>query len=246
MEVMLMNIIICDDEKNTCAELEGIISRYASKYNLKLYIDIFFNGNTLIEYLYKEEVPDILFLDIEIPGNNGVAVGEYIRRVLENEQMFIVYISSKEQYAMQLFQNRPFDFLVKPLDMNKIVQVLDCIFRIMGKDNNSFEYQSNGALYRVQYKDIMYFQSIGKKISIVMKHEIRDFYGKLTDVEKKIPHDIFLNIHKSYLINFNYVKEYTYEWVKILNEDILNISKRNRAMVRRRIMEREFDEFRND
>lgn len=54
-----------------------------------------------------------------------------------------------------------------------------------------------------------------------------------------------MGIHKSYLINYNYVKEYTYEWVKMINGDILNISKVNRAAVRRKILERETDEFRN-
>ena len=244
-EDMLMNIVICDDEKSTCAELENVILNYASKYNIKLHIDVFFSGDSLIKYICNAEVPDILFLDIEIPGNNGVVVGDYIRRILENEQMFIIYISSREQYAMQLFQNRPFDFLVKPLDERKIFHVLDCIYHIAGKDNHSFEYQSKGGVYRIQYKDILYFQSAGKKINVVMKHEIKDFYGKLTNVEKNIPHNIFLSIHKSYLINFNYVKEYTYEWVKMLNGDILSISKTNRATVRRKIMEREFNEFRN-
>lgn len=50
-----------------------------------------------------------------------------------------------------------------------------------------------------------------------------------------------MNIHKSYLINFNYVVEYTYEWVKIINGDILNISKVNRSEIRRKILEIECD-----
>ena len=45
---------------------------------------------------------------------------------------------------------------------------------------------------------------------------------------------VFLRIHKSYLVNKNYVKEFTYEWVKMLNGDVLNISKINRADVRRK------------
>lgn len=55
----------------------------------------------------------------------------------------------------------------------------------------------------------------------------------------------FLKIHKSYLINRNYVKEFTYEWVKMNNGDILNISKANRADVRRKILESAADECGN-
>ena len=56
---------------------------------------------------------------------------------------------------------------------------------------------------------------------------------------------VFLRIHKSYLVNKNYVKEFTYEWVKMLNGDVLNISKINRADVRRKILESAADEFKN-
>ena len=240
-----MRAIICDDEKSTCAELEQMLLNYASERTIKLDVDVFFSGDTLTNYLYKEESPDILFLDIEIPVFNGVVVGDYIRRVLENEQIFIIYISSKEQYALQLFKNRPFDFLVKPLDEKKIFHILDNIYRILGKSNCAFEYQNKGVAYRIQYRDILYFQSVGRKINIIMRQEIKCFYGKLADVAVKIPEYLFLNIHKSYLVNFNYVKEYTYEWVKMANGDILNISRANRATVRRKILERETDEFRN-
>lgn len=241
----IMNVVICDDEKSTCAEVENVIRAYADERNVKMEVDIFFSGSTLTAYLEKGGVLDILFLDIEIPGKNGVAVGNYIRSVLDNDQIFIVYISSKTQYALQLFQNRPFDFLVKPLSRKKIYRVLDGIYRIVGKSNRDFEYQSNGSIYRIPYKDILYFQSDGRKIHIVTERERRSFYGKLTEVEKRVPEFLFMNIHKSYLINFNYVKEYTYETVRMLNDDVLGISKMNRASIRRKVMEREADEFRS-
>ena len=172
-------------------------------------------------------------------------VGKYIREVLEEENIFLTYISSKENYALQLFQNRPFDFLVKPIEAAKIYHVLDNIYRISGKNSVGFEFQTQNSTYRISYKDILYFQSTGRKINIVMKKEIRTFYGKLNEIEKRIPENVFLRIHRSYLVNKNYVKEFTYEWVKMLNGDVLNISKINRADVRRKILESAADEFKN-
>lgn len=235
-----MNIIICDDEKSTCGELERMLMEYARKNGICFNIEVFFTGDSLADYLDKEVV-DVLFLDIEIPGLDGIMIGDYIRRKLENESIFIVYISSKEQYALQLFQNRPFDFLIKPLEKTRIFNVMDNICRIAGKTSRDFEYQNKGTTFRIPCREILYFQSYGRKINIVMRNESRSFYGKLTDVEKNVPSGLFLNIHKSYLINFNYVVEYTYEWVKIINGDILNISKVNRSEIRRKILEIECD-----
>lgn len=239
-----MKAIICDDEKSTCSELEEIILKYAKEKRVPLVTEVFYSGDILLDYLKREKI-NILFLDIELPGKDGVMVGKYIREVLEEENIFLVYISSKENYALQLFQNRPFDFLVKPIEQAKIYHVLDNICRISGKNSAEFKFQVQNSTYCILYKDILYFQSDGRKINIVMKKEVRTFYGKLNEIEEKLPENLFLRIHKLYLVNKSYVKGFTYEWVKMLNGDVLNISKINRADVRRKILESAADEFEN-
>ena len=229
-----MKAIICDDEKSTCSDLEDLLLKYAKEKKVSLNTEVFYSGDPLLDYL-KREKTDILFLDIELPGMNGVSVGKYIREIMEDDNLFLVYISSKEHYALQLFQNQPFDFLVKPIEQEKVYPVLDHIYRIAGKNNRSFVYQNHNDSFRIAYNDILYFQSEGRKINIVMKDGIETFYGKLSAMEEKVP-EFFLRIHKSYLVNQNYVKEFTYEWVKMINGDILNISKANRAKVRRKIL----------
>ncbi|HIV91857.1 MAG TPA: LytTR family DNA-binding domain-containing protein [Candidatus Eisenbergiella stercoravium] len=238
-----MKAIICDDEKATCSDLENLLLKYAKEKRVFLTAEVFYSGDTLLDYL-KRERTDILFLDIELPGMDGVSVGKYIREIMEDDTIFLVYISSKEHYALQLFQNHPFDFLIKPLEQEKVYHVLDNIYRAAGKNNSSFEFQNYNDRFRIAYNDILYFQSEGRKINIVLKKEIKTFYGKLSEIEKRTPGN-FLKIHKSYLINRNYVKEFTYEWVKMNNGDILNISKANRADVRRKILESAADEFGN-
>ena len=135
--------------------------------------------------------------------------------------------------------------LFSDIQLSNSRHVMEKIFSIIGKNECNFEYKNQGNSYRIMYKDILYFQSTGRKINIVMKKEIRTFYGKLNEIEKRIPENVFLRIHKSYLVNKNYVKEFTYEWVKMLNGDVLNISKTNRADVRRKILESAADEFKN-
>ena len=129
----------------------------------------------MTEYLKKEKAPDILFLDIELPGMNGVEVGKYIRDILRNTDMFMIYISSKKEYALELFQNQPFDFLIKPIKKERLYHVMEKIFSIIGKNECNFEYKNQGNSYRIMYKDILYFQSDGRKINIVMEKKIESF-----------------------------------------------------------------------
>lgn len=63
-----MQVIICDDEISTCAEMEQILREFAFKNSIKLETEVFYDGNTLKQYLIRETVPAILFLDIELPG----------------------------------------------------------------------------------------------------------------------------------------------------------------------------------
>ena len=72
-----MKAIICDDEKSTCSDLEDLLLKYAKEKKVSLNTEVFYSGDPLLDYL-KREKTDILFLDIELPGMNGVSVGKYI------------------------------------------------------------------------------------------------------------------------------------------------------------------------
>ena len=76
-EGKIMKTIICDDEKSTCSELEEIILKYAKEKSVSLVTEVFYSGDTLLDYLKREKI-NILFLDIELPGKDGVMVGKYI------------------------------------------------------------------------------------------------------------------------------------------------------------------------
>ena len=97
-----MRVIICDDEKSTCAEVENMLRDFAFEKCMKLEVDVFFDGTALTEYLKREKAPDILFLDIELPGMDGVEVGKYVRDILRNLHMFLVYISSKGRIRVRV------------------------------------------------------------------------------------------------------------------------------------------------
>lgn len=88
----IMRVVICDDEKVTCSEIEKMLSFFAFEKCIKLEVDVFFDGDTLTEYLKKEKAPDILFL-VLTSGMNGVEVGKYIRDILkEYRYVYDIYI----------------------------------------------------------------------------------------------------------------------------------------------------------
>lgn len=138
----MYRIAICDDEKSTCGELENYIKHYCGSHFKQAEIGVFYSGEALCEYLKRNEYFELLFLDIELPSINGVDVGQFIRKTLGNEYMDIVYISSKENYAMQLFQYRPLDFLIKPITPETIERILNAFVKRSGISNICLFYLS--------------------------------------------------------------------------------------------------------
>ena len=80
----------------------------------------------------EKEQYDIIFLDIMLPQMDGVELGSYIRNVKNDNYTQIVYISSETSYAMELFEVRPLNFLIKPLDEKKIQKVLELFLKLNG------------------------------------------------------------------------------------------------------------------
>lgn len=111
------------------------------------------------------------------------------------------------------------------------------VLKIINRNKTIFEYQIGKSLYRQKFGDIIYFRSDKRKIVIVTMNENIEFYSNLTTVKKQLPTDEFIQVHKSYIINFAYAKEYTYEWVKMVNNEVISISKPYRKAVRNRILQ---------
>lgn len=232
----MLRIAICDDDKELGIELESMLNEISKNTGEVFEISVFYTGEGLCDSLMSGSRFNLIFLDIELCEINGVEVGKKIRGELNDEITQIVYISAKESYAMELFDIRPLNFLVKPLKIEKIKYVLKTARKVLGSSNQYFEYRAGNVNFNVLISDILYFESSGRKVKVVLKDEVNEYYGKLSEVEEKIKNDDFFFIHKSYLINYNHVIEYSYEYVKMSNNEILGISQNNRKAVREKLL----------
>lgn len=232
-------IAICDDEEYTCSEIEMCILEYTRKCNLEIDIDVYYSGEEFQRALQGKAVHyDILFLDIELITMTGMDIARMIRDEMDNEAMQIIYISSKQQYAMELFKTRPMDFLLKPLDKEAVVNDFIQAVRLIDREQQVFEFHVGHRVLKKYYKDILFFQSNNKIIEIFLENEMMQFYGKMDDVAAQLKSADFLRIHKSYLVNAIHIMEYTYEWIKMKNGMILPISKANRVNIRQELLAR--------
>ena len=193
---------------------------------------MFYGGKSLLDYIEQGFPLDVLYLDIEMDQIDGIEVGKWLRKVLGNHNVEIIYISGHDHYDRQLFDVQPLHFISKPIKDSIVIDDLKLALERARKQEGFFTYQKEFDIYRVPIKDIIYFESINRKIKIVTGDGINLFYGRLEDVLFTVSKYQFLQIHRSYLINYNHVNIIRYNEVIMSNGEALPISKSRRQEFR--------------
>lgn len=240
---LMFRIGICDDEFIICSEIENIILNYSKSISEKIEVDVFYSGEELYKYLKNDNRFDMVFLDIELNKLSGIELGKRIREEIKNEITQIVFISSKENYAMELFGVRPLNFLIKPIDDIKVIKMVDKAIELLNKLDVYFKYKQGHNFYRKEIKDIIYFESDNRKIKMVTTTEEIIFYSNLSEIHSQLESHKFFFTHKSYLVNYYHVAEFYYDRLIMTNSHVLPISQSKRTEVRKLQLKYEGDEI---
>lgn len=233
----MYHILICDDDLPACTYIEQIFLDYAEREKIKISTESFLTGEELLQHMEKNSDVDLIFLDIELQDDNGVLVGKKLREDLMNESVQIVFISSYEEYAMQLFQVRPFDFLIKPLSRDMIVHIFEKYRRIYDCDQKFFEYKLGKHTEKISLAEIMYFVCEQRKICIVTNSKKEYFYGNMRDLRKTFDVKGFWSVHNSYIINVKYVKLFRENEIIMCDDSVIPVSYAYKKEVKRKIMQ---------
>lgn len=217
----MFSVAVCDDDEILCTQFEKILDLYGSK---EIETTVFYSGEKLYEALSGGEHYDLIFLDIELQKQNGVDIGKKIRDELDDQRVQIVYISAKQEYAMELFDIRPMNFLIKPISKNAVTNAIEKAIVLTDQYDSCFTFSFGAGKFRIPYGNILYFESVNRKIKVHTKRGMKELYGKLNEIEEQCPVN-FIRIHQSYLINRFYVTYWQGEEVTISDEITLPISK---------------------
>lgn len=233
----MINIAICDDEELFCLKLKEILDKYRLKTGIKMNIEIFFSGEAFCDRVLEDEACyNLVFLDIEMGEFNGIKVGRFIRNDRDDDAAQIVYVSSKQEYAMELFRNRPLNFLVKPVDEHEVIECVEQTIKLMGRQKLFYEFNNGRALVRIALNDILYLESNNRKVRIITKMGSYAAYDKLSSFVEKYGEKGFIQVHKSYVINYQYVSKISYDKVILSDDTEINITRSFRDAVRAKLL----------
>lgn len=225
-----MKIILCDDEKSIQSLLTQKIAYYFANKNIHCDILCCGSGEEVLSLAEKGMTIDLLFLDIQMPGRNGMEIARVLRRL--KKDTLIVFVTALSEYVYEAFDVDAVHYLVKPFDDEKLYQVLDKAIRqhekqvnakrsrqqeqtkhpaktAVGETANSraILVKRGGLSTKVFLSDIIYAEVFNRKVMLHTLHGDIEYYGKLTDLSEQAGADFF-RTHRAYLVNLKYVEKY--------------------------------------
>jgi two-component system LytT family response regulator len=214
-----MTAIIVDDEKHCREVMEHLLHKHCSDVKI---LDSCNSAATALIALEKEN-PDILFLDIEMPGMNGFELLE--KNKCPN--VAIVFTTAYNEYAIKAIKHSALDYLLKPVDKDELIQTVkrakqyktlkaservDNLLEILQLNKNSkrFAVPTMEGLIMVDSENILYCESDSAycKIFFINSNKPITLSKTLKEVEEVLQGNDFCRIHHSYLINMKCVQSY--------------------------------------
>jgi DNA-binding LytR/AlgR family response regulator len=143
---------------------------------------------------------DLIISDIEMPPFSGL---DFIKNI-ENPPLTI-FITSHRDYALDCYEVSPIDFLVKPIEPARFFRSIEKVRRRLTEAPDPIEpyffIWENKAYVQINYKDVLYIKSDGNLVQIVTNDQVFTPAGTITKLEEKLKADVFLRVHRSYLVH---------------------------------------------
>ena len=197
-------IAICDDEKHMSDHIRAMASDFFRKKNREIQLRTFSSGEELLSY---DGQIDILFLDIQMKGMDGI---ETARKLRDSKfRGFLIFITVLKEMVFQSFEVQAYDYLVKPVEEKQFEKTMERLYTSMQNASEDSLLVQKGYEGRIiREEEIVFCEIIDRKIYLnLASGEVVDYYERIENLETKLGSHFF-RCHRSYLINLKHLKGY--------------------------------------
>ncbi|HHV09327.1 MAG TPA: response regulator transcription factor [Clostridiales bacterium] len=217
-----MKIAICDDEEKYREIGRWLCSQYFLDKRISFEVIEFSSGEAVIEYTEKI---DLIILDIEMQGMNGIEVKEILTK--RNSNGAIIYVTNHEELMQPAFGKNVYGFLLKPIYEEELYQILDVVYK------NRMEprlIQVTDSVW-VRSTEIRYIFAEDKYCRIYTMDTNYLIRSRISDWEGKLPGSDFIRVQKSCIVNFKFIRRIGQD---IIMEDntVLTYSRNKREVIK--------------
>lgn len=222
-----MNIALCDDDLDFLKSFRFVLQSYCAKMDWICQISMFHNAKALIEADLSG--CHVLFLDIEMPGLDGLKLGSIIHN--KYPELLIVFLTAFPQYAPTGYRVRAFRYIIKDRMLDGDLQeCMEGIWKEIYASNETIEVQDTERTNLcVRLRDVLYLSGTPNRrtqfhLMTATRISTVECIGKITDFEARLVDKGFLRIHKSTLANMYHINQITSYEAYMSNGEKLRVS----------------------
>jgi len=213
---MSTTCIIVDDEKLA----RDLLREYLENYSEIEVIGEADQGTDAVEKIDKLK-PDLVFLDVQMPGMTGFDVLEDIEH-----EPYVIFVTAYDQYAIKAFEKNAVDYLLKPLDEERFRNAVNRALKRKTLEHSSIEdllssmrserkgtydthifVQKSEKLFNLPVEEIVYLEASGDYTIITTKADQFVSSSGIGKLEEILNPEVFIRVHRSTIVNVNYLKE---------------------------------------
>lgn len=215
----MIKIAFCDDDMEVLHQMNELLDRYRVERNEDITYAAFQSPFELLTEIEKGIRPDILFLDVVMPGQNGMDVAKEIRQYDTN--MKIIFLTSSPEFAVESYSVGAYFYQLKPIWEESFFRLMDAVLaECEKKKKNSLILRSKDGITRIDLQQLEYCEVLGRKLLFHLENgAVLESAGSLDDLAGQLmQYSNFFRPHRSFLVNMEYIQNISSHSIKMVND----------------------------
>ena len=214
----MIKAAFCDDDLLEIDEINALFDRYCVAHDKKIAGAVFHSPLELLAEIEKGVHFDILFLDVIMPGQNGINVAREIRQYDRTTK--IIFLTSSSEFAVESYTVGAFFYYVKPIKAEVFRQLMDAAISECEKEKQgSLILRCKSGITRIDLEKLVYCEVMGHNLVFHLDDGIKfESTGSMDELSSELEkYGCFLRPHRSFLINMEYIKSISYKAITLNN-----------------------------
>ena len=222
-----MKVVVCDDDVICANEIKLNIEETLREKAVAADVTLFSDSRELMN---TDGSFDLAFLDIQMPGTNGIDLAYQLKA--KNKNIIIFFITSYDSYLDEAMDLNAFRYIKKPLDIKRLRSGIKKAISYINNTSVTFHLKNEAGIHTINSNEIVYVEIIRHSTKVVTIGGEYISSNTIDYWKDKLCSQAFINVHKSFIINMNHITNYKRDTVTLSGQYQIPIAYRRQAAFR--------------
>ena len=232
-----MHILICDDDAVFGRKLAGYVQDYFEAHGIQVETTVCTSGKEALQ-VPDLELYQLAFLDVDMPGLNGIALGRELKK--HTQEVTLVYVSAYLEFAPEGYTVSAYRYLLKKDIVRLLPSCLEDLLSVLTDQRKTLTVHHNRTETEIPLDQIYYLESDLRQINVygdIARQPICTYYGKIADLPPMLYENGFLQVSRSDVVNMKYVRSIRSYRALLKNGVELSVSRAGYAAIQNAYLE---------